>query len=151
MFRRVVRGTKCLSLAIIPIPRWVGRHERGIAPLWADVMEREIPAPWDDIMVGDYPSWRGRMLRRRMTSWDGGMLRLRMTSWGGGIGRVPLALTGQNVRHDDNSMARKAYVMVKFSCKTKQNYCGAGGEKAHMSRRSQGSRKVENRTLSFLM
>ena len=59
MFRRVVRGTKCLSLAIIPIPRWVGRHERGIAPLWADVMEREIPAPWDDIMVGDYPHDKG--------------------------------------------------------------------------------------------
>ena len=37
--------------------------------------------------------------------------------------------------------------MVKFSCKRKKNYSGLGGEKAHISGKSQGSHKVENKTL----
>ena len=42
-----------------------------------------------------------------------------------GFGRVLLAFTGQNVRHDNSSMAL--------------NYCGAGVEKAHtVSRKTQG-------------
>ena len=44
-------------------------------------------------------------------------------------------------------MIRKAYAMVKFSSKRRKNYCGAGGEKARTSRKSQGSHKVENKTL----
>ena len=44
-------------------------------------------------------------------------------------------------------MVRKAYAIVKFSCKRKKNYCLAGGEKARMSRKRQGSHKVENKTL----
>ena len=44
-------------------------------------------------------------------------------------------------------MANKVYGMVKFSCKRKKNYCGSGGEIAHMSRGSQGSHKVANKTL----
>ena len=40
--------------------------------------------------------------------------------------RIPLALTGQNVRHDSSMH------MVR-------NYCGAGGERAHtVSRKTQG-------------
>ena len=31
-------------------------------------------------------------------------------------------------------MVGKANAMIKFSCKRKKNYLGAGGEKAHMSR-----------------
>ena len=47
--------------------------------------------------------------------------------------RIPLALTGQNVRHDDSSMH-----MVR-------NYCGAGGERAHsVSKNTRKTRKVEN-------
>ena len=53
------------------------------------------------------------------------MLRPRMTSWGGGLGRVPLALTGQSVRHDESSMVVK-----------QKNYYGADGEKAYISRKS---------------
>ena len=41
-------------------------------------------------------------------------------------------MTGQNTRHVNSSMVR----MVKFSCQTKKNYCSAGGEKAHISRKS---------------
>ena len=37
--------------------------------------------------------------------------------------------------------------MVKFSCKRMKNYYGPGGEKAHMSPKSQGWHKVENKTL----
>ena len=38
-------------------------------------------------------------------------------------------------------------MMVKFSCKRKKNYCSLGGEKAHISEKSQGSHKVENKTI----
>ena len=37
--------------------------------------------------------------------------------------------------------------MVKFRCKIKKNYCGLGGEKAHIFGKNQGSHKVENNTL----
>ena len=33
-------------------------------------------------------------------------------------------------------MVHKAYAMVKFSSKRKKNDCGAGGEKAHVSKKS---------------
>ena len=41
------------------------------------------------------------------------MLRPRMTSRGGATlkPKVPLTLTGQNIRHDDKSMIRKAQVV----------------------------------------
>ena len=56
-------------------------------------------------------------------------------------------LTGQKVRHDDNSMVRKVYAMVKLSCEAEKKYCGAVGERAHISRKSRGSHNVENKTL----
>ena len=37
--------------------------------------------------------------------------------------------------------------MVKFSCKGKKDNCGPGDEKAHIAGKSQGSHKVENKTL----
>ena len=33
-------------------------------------------------------------------------------------------------------MVGKAYAMVKFSCKTNRDYCGVGGENAHISNKS---------------
>ena len=38
-------------------------------------------------------------------------------------------------------MVRQAYAKGKFSCKTKKNTVALGGEKAHISRKGQGSHR----------
>ena len=78
---------------------------------------------------------------------DGVMLRPKMKSRGVRSFRgwrhdegVLGGLTGQKVRHDDNSMVRKVYAMVKLSCKTKKNTV------ALLVREGTSLEKVEDRT-----
>ena len=40
-------------------------------------------------------------------------------------------------------MEHKANAVVNFSCKRKKNYCGAGGEKAHVSEKVNDHTKLK--------
>ena len=56
------------------------------------------------------------------------MLRPSMTSWEGGLGRVPLALTGQSVRHDESSMVVK---QIKYMALVVRKHTSLGKVEDH--------------------